>query len=112
MTAARRELPVDLAEIAALVGRDAALKLALAAPGERVYIPKRDGRARALLIDAMGAAAAEAIIRHFAGETIYVPMARKELVPWLAAQGRSTREIAHTLGMAVATVSQYRAQPA
>ena len=47
------------------------------------------------------------VAARFSGETVYVPLARRLVVPWLAARGHSTDRIAARLGISAKTVRRY-----
>ena len=104
-------LPGVLAEIEEIAGREAALDLALALGGRAVHVPRPDavhpGHALKL---AVGPAAAT-IAGRFAGETLYVPHARRHLVLHLTSTGQTTREIADRLGISPRAVQQHRRRP-
>ena len=102
------DLPGVLAEIAEIAGRDAAMELALKLGGEALYVPRParldpDHR----LVVVVGFEASVRIAERFQGETIDVPLARRELALWMAARGATRREIARRLGRQVRTVRRY-----
>ena len=102
------ELPGVLADIAEIVGRDAALALALALGGQSIHVPRPGGlHPDHPLFKALGGAA-EDIAAHYAGESLYIPHARRILVLHLSGQGRTAREIAGMLGISPRAVRQHR----
>ncbi len=102
------ELPGVLAEIAELAGREAALKLALAMGGEQIHVPRPDNvKAGHPLAGAIGAPAAVLVSGRFAGESLYVPKARRALARHLHAKGTPKAAIAARLGVSIKTARQY-----
>ena len=103
------DLPRELAAVAQIVGREAALDLAAALGGQDVYIPAgRNLRDDHPLVPVLGADAALKLAAALAGNRLYIPFARRALVKRLAARGRTSREIAAALGLSTATVRRYR----
>ena len=109
MTGHETPLPGVLDEIAAIVGRQAALHLALALGGETLHIPDpAHMTADHALVKAAGGQPARTIAGHFRGDSLYIPMARRALVRHLSGCGLATAEIARRLGINKHTVRQYR----
>jgi DNA-binding NarL/FixJ family response regulator len=113
----RPALPGILADIAALAGETAALQLAAARGGTRVYLPARaaDGH---WLVAAVGRPAADLICREFggAGTQTEIPLGPvgtlaqvRRRIGEMEAEGCSEREIATALGIAGRTVRRRRA---
>ena len=103
-----RPLPGVLAEIEELVGREKALDLALALGGQSIHVPRAENMASDHpLAVALGGHAATVARRH-AGECLYVPMARRELVVHLTAEGKGTADIAAILRISKSAVRRYR----
>lgn len=103
------DLPGALAEIAEIVGRDAALGLALAMGGQQLHVP----HASRLeywhpLCCAIGRENAIKLAGAMCGEKVYLPRARRALVVHLAARGMPTGAIARALGLSTSAVSRYR----
>jgi len=122
--AAHADLPEILREIAALAGLDAALKVAEAVGGTRVYVPRRPG-ADHWLTRAVGADAAARIAEHLTtGQTglhIEFPRgpqgsynrerrARTRLLTDLAAQGLQPTEIARRAGITRRGAQMFKAR--
>ena len=102
-------LPKELEAVAEVVGRDAALDLAEALGGQNVYIPRPNTLcSQHPLVKAMGEVAATRLATRCTGEAFYVPKARRALVGRLAAQGRTSAEIAAALNLSVSAVRRYR----
>ena len=102
-------LPGVLAEIAEIAGRDAALKLALAEGGKSIHVPQPGHLQPAHpLCRATGPGAAKKIARQFAGESLYIPMARRALAKHLCGQGVPVAEVAGKLGISKSAVRRYR----
>ena len=108
MSADNQPLPGVLAGIEEVAGREAALRLALALGGQSIHVPRPENITRDHLLVLAAGAAAAAIAARFAGETIYVPKARRFLVKQLTAQGHATREISVRLGISRSAVRRYR----
>ena len=103
-------LPRELQAVAEIVGRDAALDLAEAWGGQRIYIPRPAGLGAAHpLVITLGNASAVKLAERCAGTTICVPLARQALVRRLSSQGLSATDIAARLQITVGTVRKYRA---
>lgn len=101
----KTQLPAQLAQIAEIAGREAALRLAFEYGGSRVYIPKKhDGSEIARLV---GAEAAAKLAGHYGGESIAIPIGKRALAFWLADQGKSVEEIARTLRADRTTVHRW-----
>jgi len=110
-TPAAGELPGVLAEIAAVAGREAALRLALEMGGETLYVPKPDRLTHGhRLVTAVGSACARRIAQRFAGESIDVPLARRALAVWLAGRDMSAAQIGRALSIRVQTARKYTRQ--
>lgn len=104
------KLPGVLAEIEALVGRDAALALAERLGGHSIHVPRSENlTSEHPLIVAIGADGLPVATR-FAGESIYIPHARRQLVLWLTDRGMSSKEIAARLGVSPRAVRQHRSR--
>ena len=102
------QLPGVLAEIEEVAGREAALRLALAMGGRSIHVPRPNHVAAGHpLAEAVGDAAA-AIAERYAGESVYIPKARRALVKHLCALGHGTSEIAELLGISKSAVRRYR----
>ena len=106
--AGREPLPGALAEIEAVIGRGAALLIALAyRTQEALHVPRRpdDDHPLSRLIGADGA---RELAARFGGSALAIPRASRLLVNHLVAQGYSTGEIARALGLHRRTVRRYR----
>ena len=102
-------LPGVLAEIAEIAGRDAALKLALAQGGNSIHVPQPEHiQLGHPLCEAMGLTPARKVARQFAGESLYIPMARRALAKHLCGQGVPVAEVAGKLGISKSAVRRYR----
>ena len=102
-------LPRGLAEIAEIVGREAALDLAQHMGGRSIHVPRPENiRSTHDLAVAMGMEAAKAVAERFQGENRNVPMAKRALVFRLAAKGLTARQIADRLGITVHSARRYR----
>ena len=111
------ELPASVAEIADVIGRDAALRLVGALPpaGSRswrrvVYVPKRLKPGHPL-IDMVGLEAAQALARHFAGAVVQPGACADMIRAWntrhlrrLAAEGWPADELAEAFGLSARQV--------
>jgi len=102
------KLPGVLAEIAEIVGADTALALALALGGQSIHVPKRNNLEPDHPLSRAAGPAAPEIAARYAGESLYIPHARRTLVLHLSGQGRSAREIAAMLGISPRAVRQHR----
>lgn len=103
------DLPKALVEVAEIVGRDAALDLAQACGGQRIYVPRPEALSEdGPLVRALGREDGVRIAAAMAGSRLQVPRARRALVKRLAARGVSTAEIASSLNMDLSTASRYR----
>ena len=100
------ELPVVVAEIEAVAGHEAALKLSLAKGGKTVYIP-REAKPGHWLVDVVGLEAAVKICEHYrvanTGVRLLIPIAkqamqRRRLYEALEA-GSSASKAAEVAGM-------------
>lgn len=111
------ELPADLAtgkgfshglrQLADAAGVEAALKIALARGGTRLYIPKR---AEGTVLESLaGIDAARAIVAQFGGEIIEVPLAKRQLNVWLRSAGWSQTRRGAVLKVARSTVKSWDA---
>lgn len=106
------KLPGLLAEVEEIVGRDAAIRFAIACGGTRIYMPAHI-RAEHWLAEALGVSAAEILAKHFSnghgGVRLEVPMMPRGLqVKKLSDAGASSREIALKLGIHQRTVHRNR----
>lgn len=111
-------LPGILAEIAEAAGPIAAVRLAQAKGGARVYIP-REGRLADdhWLIQALGMDAARAIVARYGGDTLEIPhspLTSSRSRIWRTirdglAQGLSEAEIARLAGVAGRTIRRHKA---
>lgn len=102
------DLPGVLEAVAALAGREAALVLALARGGAELHVSGSARRAaRRLRAAGLDGAAAAALARHFRGEKLYIPRARRALAVHLAGQRVASREIAARLGITERTARRY-----
>lgn len=115
-------LPKVLAEIAEVAGREAALKVAAARGGTRVYIPRR-ARDKHWLPRLVGREAADRICRHFApgpgtGDYIEIPIGpagaikNGPLADRMIAEGRPEREIARATGFTTRGIRMRKARAA
>lgn len=91
---------VVLDEVAEVIGRDAALALAFAFRGERLYVPKDPARSPRIA-EAIGEEAANRFCNAFYGTTIPMPAreAVRVQVHALARAGMARRDIARALGI-------------
>lgn len=110
--AATIELPPLLAEIAGVVGREAALKFAAACGGTRIYMPVHVGHDH-WLTEAIGPGAASALATHFSygrrGIRLDVPKLPLAIrVAELDQVGATSREIALKLDIHQRTVHRHR----
>lgn len=110
--ASTMELPGLLAEVEDVVGRDAAIKLAIACGGTRIYMPAAVD-AEHWLAEAIGVDAAIKLAAHFSygrrGIRLDMPMMPRALqVHTLTEAGASAREIALKLGIHQRTVHANR----
>ena len=78
----RPPLPGTLNEIARIVGRDAALTLALHLGGARVNIPQRWRKGNEL-DELIGIDAAKRMSKTYGGERLLIPSAKHALIHWL-----------------------------
>ena len=102
-------LPRDLAEIASLVGHEAAVTLAQRLGGSEVYVPRPAAlTADHPIVSAIGESLAREVAARFAGESLYIPMARRAVVTSLIAAGSSVSAVARCLGISQQTVRRYR----
>ena len=100
-------LPGALAEVA---GREAAIALSLGFGGDWLHVPKPGYLAahpEHRLITWLGAEAAALVAARMAGDSFYVPLARRECARHLARQGVPVRTIAERLGTGPKTVRRY-----
>ena len=98
-------LPGVLAEIADVAGRDAAIEIAVALGGRRLYLP-RTGRPPPALTRIAGDRA-RLFAARYAGETIDIPLAHRAVARYLARRGFGTAAIAARLGIAQRTAQRY-----
>ncbi|MEM7047060.1 MAG: hypothetical protein AAF442_05345 [Pseudomonadota bacterium] len=82
-------------EIAEVVGKTATMQLLQVFGGCRLYFGHK--KSCDDLAAVVGDKAATALSDYFCGERIDLPLAREELVTWLAGQGKSVDEIARLL---------------
>lgn len=109
MSADRPPLPGVLAQIEEVVGREAALDLALALGGTPLYVPNANRLSPThRLCAAVGIDAARLIAEHHHGEILDIPLARRPLARHLSLRGWSTGDIARRLNIALKTVRRYR----
>jgi len=102
------DLPGALAEIAAIVGREAALDLAEMHGGRRIYIPRPQGLGGAhQLVTALGDRDAVAVAMEMSGQHVDVPFARRALARRLAERGHRPTEIARRLGISLSAAARY-----
>lgn len=117
MTESLRDiLPEKLAEIAEIIGVDAALTLSKSFPGIRIFVPKHV-RGDSVLVAAIGIQAARKLSRHYDGESIVVPMAKKvhqlrikALVLKLLGEGKSAPYLARKYGVHQFTIYRWSAE--
>jgi len=74
----KEDLPESLAEIAAVIGREGALRLVHACGGTRIFVP-RQLRVQHKLVTWLGFEQANRLSRHFGGETLTVVRAAELL---------------------------------
>ena len=87
----------DLKPLAAALGPDGLLKLLEARAGTRLPVPIKVGRSG--LVDELGGDVAEALVRHWGGTMLKVPLAREWRVQIYHGRGSSYAEIALRLGL-------------
>lgn len=109
-------LPRLLAELAELAGSEAALKLAAAKGGTRLYVPKSLDKDHPLAKD-MGLEGARSLCRLYGGEYITVPMAHARGLKAMQAKademlksGRSANEVALETGLHLRCIYDRRAK--
>jgi DNA-binding NarL/FixJ family response regulator len=112
--ASTMELPGLLAEVEGIVGRDAAIKFAIACGGTRIYIPARLSDEH-WLVESIGLDAARKLAKHFTfqrrGLRLDVPMMPRAIqTNELTTAGASSREIALQLGIHQRTVHRHRSK--
>lgn len=100
-------LPPQLTEIAGVVGREAALDLALAHGGAPWRIPPAPDDA---LRNLVGADPAQRLCDWLGGERVTLPRARPAVAALLTERGWSTAQIARRLGIDPSAVRRYRRQ--
>ena len=105
---------VMLDHVAALIGADAARRLARAFPGRRMYVP-RQVQIGHPLADAIGADLAAKLADRYGGCRIDIPLGpaaasarNAEAIRAMAAEGRSTGAIAAMLGVSRRTVQRIK----
>lgn len=105
MNEALRHLPQKLAEIAEVVGIEAALKMSEAWPGQRVYVPKTVSSEDALALH-IGLKLARKLAEVYGGETVVVPMAsmrRRQILRFKALEkyeaGATASEVSREFGV-------------
>lgn len=96
-------LPATLAEIARIIGRDAALKVALKYGGGRLSIPRKP-RKGGDLEATIGTDAAGKLCKAYPGDRLLIPLAKRPLIFWLRDQDKSVRDIALALKTSERTV--------
>lgn len=109
-------LPPKLAEIAEVIGIDAAMKLSAAHPGLRIHVPKRAPETHSITI-AIGLKAAQALCEIYGGSDVVIPMAtrlhkerlRLAIIDRLKA-GASAPEVAREFGVHQFTVYRLKAE--
>ncbi len=104
------KLPGVLGEIEAAAGRDAALTVALKLGGQVMHVPAPDyllAHPDHPLARTLGAETASKAAARLAGGQVYVPRARRALVPHLAEAGHGSKEIARRLGCSARAVRNY-----
>lgn len=109
-----------LAEIAGIVGLEAALKLARVAGGIRIYVPVGVDD-RHWISEAIGRTLAEKLCAEFRGNFLFVPLGpcgpiasevrrRREAIGKMIKAGLSSAEIARRAGVTQRTVHSHRAK--
>lgn len=108
-----RHLPGVLGEIAEVAGEAAAVKIALRWGGQHFYFPR--ARTIGLLpethafVNEVGRRAARALAKHYDGEVVYIPRARKKMAAVLLKRGNHPSEVARQLGVTHRSVERYAA---
>lgn len=104
-TASFAGLPMILRQIAEESSLEAALRLAEAKGGMKIYVPKRLSEAHGL-VDCMGEEGARALCRLYGGEDIIVPLdprggqrARVRAIRRGISEGKSANEVARSAGV-------------
>jgi len=101
-------LPGVLAEIETVAGREAALVLAWRHGGDDGWdVPRCDTAAACELSRLIGRGPAQSLMRRFGGNSIAVPLARRHVVPWLAARGMNASQIANAMHITRRTARRY-----
>lgn len=101
--------PGVLADIAELVGDDAAERLAVALGGRDLYcVLARNVRAANALVGVLDADDARKVTERFTGETVYIPRARRWVARRMFDRGCGTTVVARTLGVSRSVARRYR----
>ena len=103
-------LPGVLAEVAEVAGNEAAVALSLGFGGDWLHVPRPDYLAahpEHRLVTWLGAEAAALVARRMAGDSFYVPLARRACARHLAHQGLPVRVIAERLHTSARTIRRY-----
>ena len=106
-----RRLPGFLGVISDIAGRDAAIAVALHFGGRDLHVPTPEhlskNAAHPLLMLPLHTSLVFRICERCAGESVYVPMARRECVVALNRSGMDVDDIAARLGLSPKTVRRY-----
>ena len=107
-TVSQSALPGSLPEIADHIGRDAACAIALAYGGMSWRVPSRlDSRAGHDLAACVGGDAARILITAFGGHVLDIPLARRQVVSWLARRNLTAAQIAERLHITERSARRY-----
>ncbi len=111
MSTAHSALPGSLPEIADHIGRDAACAIALAYGGRNWRVPSRlDSMGGHGLAACVGKDAARTLIAAFGGHVLDIPMARRQVVSWLARRNLTAAQIAERLQITERSARRYIGQ--
>jgi hypothetical protein len=118
-SARKIHLPPRLNEIAGLIGKEAALRLAEIKGGTRVYIPRVVAGRSAWIVNEFGIEAARKLAKRFGGCRLDIPfgphaeiMSIAPRVKALQGMGLSTSQIARALKITERTVIRHKEKPA
>jgi hypothetical protein len=98
-------MPRSMSRIAAVIGEEKAFELVSKLGGTMVYVAAT-AQPDTLLVQAVGAAAAQKLAKDFAGTHLSLPVAGRAVTLWLKSRGLSNNEIARIQRVSAHTVAR------